>query len=183
MADNLRVFGNTYNNAVGVKLTDTNGNEVVYTAGGGSNWTLIGSTTLTVNTTSTSASSAGTVQCGSEAWTSTAAIWVHIRGKSGKRSGYFYGSDTIFLNSKPFVGSTEDFTGGAVACIQSPSETGFGVFAQSYGVYGYSISSSGTVTIRKRYSSTYSLTINDQFDVEVYKLELPTDMTLFNQDV
>lgn len=35
MADNLRIFGNTYNNAVGVKMTDTNGNEVVYTAGGG----------------------------------------------------------------------------------------------------------------------------------------------------
>ena len=37
MADNLRIFGNTYNNAVGVKMTDTNGNEVVYTAGGGDN--------------------------------------------------------------------------------------------------------------------------------------------------
>lgn len=35
MADNLRIFGNTYNNAIGVKMTDTNGNEVVYTAGGG----------------------------------------------------------------------------------------------------------------------------------------------------
>ena len=30
MADNLRIFGNTYNNAVGVKMTDTNGSVVTY---------------------------------------------------------------------------------------------------------------------------------------------------------
>lgn len=34
MADNLRIFGNTYNNAVGVKMTDTNGNEVTYEKAG-----------------------------------------------------------------------------------------------------------------------------------------------------
>ena len=35
MADNLRIFGNTYTGANSIKATDVNGNEVVYTAGGG----------------------------------------------------------------------------------------------------------------------------------------------------
>ena len=35
MADNLRIFGNTYTGVNTIRATDANGNEVVYTAGGG----------------------------------------------------------------------------------------------------------------------------------------------------
>lgn len=68
----------------------------------------------------------------------------------------------------------------AVEYIRVSSSGSYTTATGSYGVYGYSINSSGTVTIRKRYNSTNTLTINDKFDVYVYKLTMPTGKTLFN---
>ena len=165
--------GKYFYTSAGVRTEGTN------SGGGGSNWTLLGSTTLTINTTSTSAASAGTVACGSGAFTKDDVIWVHIRGQSGKRNGYFYGSDTIFINHQKANGSTSTFSAPAVEYIRVSSSGSYTTATGSYGVYGYSINSSGTVTIRQRYNSTNTLTINDKFDVFVYKLTLPTGKTLF----
>ena len=159
--------------SAGVKTEGTS------SGGGTSNWTLIGSTTLTINTTGTSASSAGTVACGSGAYTKDDVIWVHIRGQSGKRNGDFYGSDTIFINHQKANNSTTTFSAPAVEYIRVSSSGAYTTATGSYGVYGYSINSSGTVTIRQRYNSTNTLTINDKFDVYVYKLTMPTGKTLF----
>ena len=106
-------------------------------------------------------------------------IWVHIRGQSGKRSGYFYGSDTIFINHQKANSGTSTFSAPAVEYIRVSSSGSYTTATGSYGVYGYSINSSGTVTIRQRYNSTNTLTINDKFDVYVYKLTLPSGKTLF----
>ena len=158
----------------GAKITGTN------SGGGGSNWTLLGRGTLNVNTTSTSAASAGTIACGSGAYTANDIIYVRIRGQSGKRSGYFYGSDAIFCNHQKANGSTSTFSAPAVEYIRVSSEGNYTTATGSYGVYGYSINSSGTVTIRRRYNSTNTLTINDSFDVEVYKLTLPNNEKVFD---
>jgi len=160
--------------AAGVRTQGTNSG-----GGGTSPWTLLGSTTLTINTTSTSAASAGTIACGSAAVTASKIIWVHIRGQKGKTNGYFYGSDTIFVNHQAANGSTSTFSAPAVEYIRVSSSGAYTTATGSYGVYGYSINSSGTVTIRQRYNSTNTLTINDKFDVYVYSLSLPGSLTLF----
>ena len=149
------------------------------TASGGSSWTKLATGSLTVSTTSTSAASAGTIACGSAAFTKDAIIWVHIRGQSGKRSGYFYGSDAYFVNSNKANDSTSTFSTPQVGCIRCNSDGTYTQYTGQYGVYGYSINSSGTLTVRRRYNSTYSLTINDTFTVEVYSLALPTGVKLF----
>ena len=155
---------------------------VVNVSGGGgtSSWELLASTTITVNTTSTSQSTAGTLDAGSTAYTKDAVIYVRIRGNSGKRNGYFYGSDAIFINSYKANNSTTTFSAPAIEYIRVNSDGTYTTATGSYGVYGYSINSSGTVTIRRRYNSTNTLTINDTFTVEVYKLTLPTGKTLFS---
>ena len=147
--------------------------------GGGSNWTLVKSGTLTVNTTSTSAGSAGTISCGSGAWTAGDIIWVHIRGQSGKRAGYFYGSDAIFLNYRAKNGSTSADSVPAIQYIRVDSGGTYTCATGSYGVYAYSLASDGTLTIRRRYNSTNTLTINDTFDIKVYKLTVPSGFTVF----
>lgn len=147
--------------------------------GGGSNWTLLGSKAITVNTTSTSASSAGSIECGTAAYTAANVIWVHIRGQAGKRNGYFYGSDAIFINHYKANGGDTTFSAPAVEYIRVSSSGSYTTATGSYGVYGYSITRDGKVTIRQRYNSTYTLTINDTFDCEVYALTLPTGKTLF----
>lgn len=165
--------GKIYFRADGSQHTGTN------SGGGGSNWTLIASGTLTVSTTSTSAGTAGTIDCGSTAWTANDVIWVHIRGQSGKRNGYFYGSDAIFVNYRAKNGSTSSDASPAIQYIRVGSDGTYTCATGSYGVYAYSITTGGILTVRRRYNSTNTLTINDKFDVEVYKLTLPTGKTLF----
>lgn len=148
-------------------------------SGGGSSWELIASTTMTVSTTSTSAQSAGTVALGSAAATKDAIIWVHVRDTEGKRARYFYGSDAIFVNANKANGSTAAFTGAGVTTIRCTTSSTYAGYTGAYGVYGYSIASNGTLTVRKRYNSSYSLTVNSDYKVDVYKLVPPTGMVLF----
>ena len=150
--------------------------------GGGSNWTLLGSSSYTVSTTSSSATEIGTISCGSAAVTSSAVIWVRVRGRKGPTAGYFYGSDAIFLNPHPANETTGAYTFsnvGVLAIRYASATTRYAVYNGQYGVYAYSIKNDGVVSIRRRYNSSYSLTINDTFDVEVYKLTLPTGKALF----
>ena len=140
---------------------------------------LIGSGELTVKSTSTSAASAGTISCGSGAFTKDAIILVHIRDKAGKRNGYTYGSDAIFCNANKANNSTSTFSTPAVTTIRVNSDGTYTSYTGQYGVYGYSINSSGTLTVRRRYNSTYSLTIDGTYVVNVYKVILPDSQKLF----
>ena len=149
---------------------------VVNVSGGGGGWTKISSTELAVNTTSTSASSAGTVALGSSAYTADKIIYVRIRDKSGKRNGYFYGSDTYFMNWQKANGATTTLSVVAQEYYRYNNSAITGA-AGAYGVYGYSISSSGTLTIRRRYNSTNTLTINSTYTIDVYTIDPPA--TLF----
>lgn len=165
--------GKYFYTAAGVRTAGTS------SGGGGSSWELIASTTMTVSTTSTSAQSAGTVALGSAAATADAIIWVHVRDTEGKRAGYFYGSDAIFVNANKANGSTTAFTGAGVTTIRCNSSGTYTGYTGAYGVYGYSIANNGTLTVRRRYNGTYSLTVNSDYKVDVYKLVPPSGMVLF----
>jgi len=155
------------------KLAYVNGSLITGTATGGSSWTKIGNTTeLAVNTTSTSAASAGTIAIGSSAYTKDKIIYVRIRDKSGKRNGYFYGSDTYFMNYWNANGATTTLSVVA-QCHYRYNNNALAATAGAYGVYGYSINSSGTLTIRRRYNSTNTLTINSTYLIDVYELTPP----------
>ena len=144
----------------------------------GSSWKLLGKTTLTVNTTSTSATSAGTITLPS-AWDKSKIIYVRVRDKTAKRAGYFFGHDAYFTNFQIANNSTSTLTTGAHLTYAYTSDSKWYEYSGQYGVYGYSISSAVVVTIRRRYNSTYSLTINSTYDVEVYALDYP-DKSMFD---
>lgn len=153
---------------------------VVNVSGGGSSpWTLIKSQENSVNTTSTSAATAVTISCGSAISTADKIVWVHIRDKAGARAGYFYGSDAFFVNYNRGSGSTATFNVPAVVCLRYNNGAYAGTAGQ-YGVYGYSISSTGSLIVRRRYNSNYSLTINGTYKIAVYTLDLPDGLTLFD---
>lgn len=204
MAQNITLMGANYSAVPSVKLPKTGGGTALFTdttpttataadvasgkifytadgtqttgtaSGGGSNWTLIGSTELTVNTTSTQAASAGTISCGSTAADKDAIIYVRIRDTAGKRAGYHAGTDAFFMNYNKANGSTSAFSVPAVMCYRYTTSSAWAGTAGQYGVYGYSISNAGVITIRRRYNSNYSLTINGTYSVEVFKLTYPT---------
>lgn len=164
---------------------DANGDQQTGTGssgGGGSSYTLLGSAELEVSTTSTTAGDAGTIACGSAAFTSAKMIYVRVRDKAGKRSGYFFGSDAFFINRNPYASSTTAFSSPLVCYMRNSSSSGLNatMATSGYGVWGYSISSNGTVTIRRRYNSNNTGTINGTFKCEVYALDWPDGVSPFS---
>lgn len=166
--------------ASGKKFLLADGSISTGTASGGSSWTKITSSENTVSTTSSTAASAFTLSIGSQYYTQNKILWVHIRDKAGKRAGYFYGSDAFLLNHYAAEGKTTTVTNPAVVVYRYTSSSEYGAYTGQYGVWGYSLNSSGTLTVRRRYSSNYSLTINGTYVTTVYALDLPSGVTLFD---
>lgn len=160
------------------------GTQATGTASGSSGWELLGSSEFTVNSTSTSASSVGTINCGSSASNKSKIIYVKVRDKAGKRAGYFLGSDAFFINYRKANGSTSALTYGGriITYYSTSSQYGqyVGATTTGYGVYGYSITNAGVVNIYRRYNSNYSLTINGTYKVEVYAMDFPNNDCVYN---
>lgn len=148
--------------------------------GGSSPWKHIITQEVAVTTTSTSAATAATIQCGTEIATAEKIVWVHIRDKAGPRAGYCYGSDAFFVNANKANGTTTTFTTPGVNVFRVSTAGLYATSAGQYGVYGYSISNAGALIVRRRYNSNYSLTIDGTYVVDVYTLELPSGLKLFD---
>lgn len=176
MAD-ITFLGASYTDVPAVTLPKTGGGTVTFYengGGGSSEWTHIVSKELTVSTTSTSAASAGTVSCGTDIVTKDKIIYVRIRDKNGAQAGCFAGSDAFFMNYNNANGSTSAFAVPAVMCYRYTTSSTWAGTAGSYGVYGYSISNTGVLTVRRRYNSSYSLTINSTYVIDVFTLDYPS---------
>lgn len=167
--------GKYFYTANGTRTAGTNSG-----GGGASSWTKVAETTVTVSTTSTSASDVTTWETGhSELWTSDKWVYVRIRDTAGKKSGYFYGSDQFFLIR---TSGTNTQVSGRFNIRCSSSGT-YGVSSTTsstgYGVYADTMHSDGSIRIRKRYSSSSSLTINGTYKVEVYFLNPAGGIPIF----
>ena len=140
----------------------------------GSSYTLIASKEVTVNTTSTSAASCTTLALGSSNYRSDKIIYVKVRDKAGKRAGYFYGSDAFFFNYQKANNGTSALTYAARICHRYSTSNVWGSYngatTTCYGVYGYSITSNGTLNVYQRYNPSYSLTINGTYVIEAFVL-------------
>jgi len=151
-----------------------------------SSWTKIAETSYQVSTTSTSAETVDTWATGhSELWTGDKIVYVRIRDTAGKRLGYFYGTDTWFMNyqlkNDTSLGSAYS---GSLTAIWAYSRTGAYMYRHGYATTGYGVYAdrfyrNGSVQISKRYNSTYSLTIDGTYKVEVYLLDPPTGAPIF----
>lgn len=152
-----------------VTITDVSG-------GGTSPWTKVGTTwELTVsNYTSTTASAVGSKVFGSSIYAKDKIVWVRIRDKAGKRKGYFIGSDVFIINPYPANGATTTVSSMARMNHRYSSAGAFAQTANSYGVYAYSISSGGNLTIRACYNASNSLTIDGTYLIDVFTLDYPT---------
>lgn len=145
-----------------------------YEATGGSSYTLLGQHDFTVNTTSTSATSIGTMALGTSAYTKDSIIYVKVRDLAGPRNGHFVGSDSFIFNINKANGTTSQITQIAKTAIRKTASGSFAYTTTAsttgYGVYPYSLQSSGNLNIYVRYNSTNSLTLDGTYRVEVYSL-------------
>ena len=144
-----------------------------------SSYTLIHSEELVAdNITSTTAATFKTIQLGSEAYTSAAMIYVKVRDKAGPRNGYYYGNDAFYCNCYPVNGVTTAINSVKLT-YRIESDGSFGFTDAGYGFYPYTIYSTGAFIIRRRYHSTYTLTFDGTYVLEVYKLQWPGNVSPF----
>lgn len=168
----------TFYDASGSQTITTNGTYDVTTlaqavvnvsGGGGSDYELLAEEEFTVNTTSTSQTSIGTISF--NAIPRTTILYVSIRDKAGPRNGYFYGYDAWYMLQP----GTSSSNSAARMLYRLSSSGAWTATTASYGVYPYTYNpGNGTLTIYRRYNSTNSLTINGTFAVKVYGLKYPT---------
>jgi lysophospholipase L1-like esterase len=150
-----------------------------------SSWTKVAETSYQVSTTSTSSATVDTWATGhSELWTSDKIVYVRVRDTAGKRTGYFYGSDTFFINHGMANGTSASSYANGVRQIFHVNNNGeYETYAfggtSGYGVYPDTFYSDGRIRIRRRYNANYSLTINSTYKVEVYLLDPPTGAPIF----
>lgn len=153
--------------------------EVNVSGGGGYGYTKLAEQDFTVNTSSTSETSVGTINAGASAWTSDKIIYVRVRDKAGKRTGYWLGIDQFVVNINPANHSTVTVTPSSWSFGYASDGT-FKSINSRIGVYAATLNSAGDFSISAKYSGTYGF-INGEYHVEVYALDWPDGVSPFNQ--
>lgn len=166
--------GKLFLSAAGVLTTGTASG-----GGGDSPWTRRASyKRYNLSWTGTTATTWLTVSTSSAVYTKDCIVWVHIRDDAGPRNGYFYGTDSFIVNYRAGNNTTTMFQSASVYTLRYNNDAYTGYVGQ-YGAYAYSLDSGGGLTLRKRYNSSYSLTIDGYYNIDVYTLALPDGLTLF----
>lgn len=160
----------TFNNSVVVNVSG---------GGGSSPWTKLAEQDFTVSTTSTTATSVGTISCGAAAWTAAKMLYVRVRDKAGKRNKYYYGGDFFLVNTNPANNSTGAATTFIRYCLNVNTSGLWGSSTSALGIYPTSLSLAGDITMSSAYSSNSTRTIDGTYHVEVYTLEWPDNVSPF----
>ena len=154
----------------------------VNVSGGVSSYTPIsvGVLEVTANVTSTSVTTITTsLTINTSSLTNSKMLYVKIRDKAGKRSGYFYGTDMFFPIWDSIGGGTTRDPAKQIYRVSSNGSMGTYTPATTtcYGVYVSGIIDTGEVYVMGRYNSSYSGTINGTYSIDIYMLEWPDDVS------
>lgn len=140
---------------------------------GGSSYTLLASNDFTFDTTSTSAVYVGTITA-EYADPYKTILYIKIQDKSGKKNGYFFGTNTYW--QQPIGGSQLNDYRFCNVLMTDANGNIVSTSTSQYGVYPYTpnfSSDSVSVAIRAKYNSSYSGIIDGTYSVKLYALQYP----------
>ena len=154
--------------------------------GGGSSYTLLGSTEIEITDVTSTAKTFGEIVLDERVWTSEKIIYVRIRDKAGYRNQHLFGCDYFFINQIPANSivdtlATANKLGIGYGGAYSGSE--WNVYSASgnanSGIYlSYPTSESFTIKIGAKTNSSVGI-IDGTFTVDVYALDWPDDISPF----
>ena len=149
------------------------------TGGGGP--TLLSSQTVELSCTNTAWTLLETLDVGTDVFFD-GIVYVKIRDTGGRRSGYFYGSDSIIFNNR-YINNDSTITSAAISnCVGWYASNSNLVTSKNnsimteqayYGLRAVRAYADGKLEIWGRYSSSYSKTIDGTYKVDVYLLPYP----------
>lgn len=147
--------------------------------GSTSNWTLLESVDVQYATSTSTSTSVTTLNI-PVPYDPTRILWISIRDTQGKKDGYYYGSDCIYL-----ANSVKD-TSGSQYCFIRCIGTTSGFWQSSTGApYGGIfpinpiLGTAGmTLYFQGKYSSTYGTgTIDSTYRISVYFVDYPSELS------
>lgn len=149
--------------------------------GGGSSYTLLASQEFEVSTTSTSETSLGYFSSPDTTFhTKEHLIYVRVRDKAGRRNGYCYGGDYFFCDYTAINGadSLVSYRIGFNYYIKddgtlNTSATIRGTEMSSYGVYPAALTKNSGFTMKAKWLTSTSGTIDGTYLVEAFFLDWP----------
>lgn len=165
-------------NGTGISVSGYSTVDVAVPSSGGG-VTLIASQEFTVSTSSTTATSVGSVTGTQAAYTNNAIIYVRVRDKAGKRQGYFYGTDSFFINNRASGGFNQGLRQSATYTTDNNFTLNQSTLASGYGVYPTVIYKS-SISLYSRYDSNYTGAIDGTYVVDVYAITTPDGNTPYN---
>lgn len=147
--------------------------------GGGTSWTLLTSIDVQYSTASSTASLVTSLVI-SESYDPTKILWISVRDTQGKRAGYYYGSDCIYLANTPNNSVASQYclirsVGVSNGFWQSTSNAAYG------GIYPVNPRLSNndgmTIPIQGKYNSTYGTgNIDSTYRISVYYVDYPSEL-------
>lgn len=148
--------------------------EVNVSGSSGYGYTKLAEQDFTVNTSSTTATSEGTINAPGayDALSNkrNKLLYVRVRDKAGGRNGYFLGVDYFY--------PTASYAAKSMYVVNGAGD--YSVSSNQYGVYpNQSVGSLDNISIYSRYSSNFSGTIDGVYHVEVYLLDWPDGVSPF----
>ena len=141
-------------------------------------------TTVTVNTTSTDVAGVSVLTTPALDIQTPCGVYVCVRDPLGYRSQYHYGTDSFaFSDNKgnyANIGRWYVISYGGAANNKYYVKLGMYTVSVSdstaYGIFGTNLNSNNILTIKARYHSSYSKTMNGTFNVTVYQFNwMPGD--------
>ena len=173
----LTAYANEVTGASDTTLSDAVETLVAGYGGGssGGSWEKKFSTEVNVSTTNTGMNwIANIVTNCTELYTTSDIIFIRIRDKAGKRSGYYYGADEYF---SPIHNNVPGSRGYALLEMRCESNGTLKCYNSTQGLWVSGIDQDGRLDLYTRYNASLSLTIDGTYAIDVYELKGPNGET------
>lgn len=141
-------------------------------------WKKIASIEDSFSITSTTSVKVKTISLDPSYYTDKKILLVHVRKKDGATDGYFYGSDAFYINHYAANGASSALAPTPICYRYSDSK--YYANTGNYGIYGGLLTGDGTIIIYARYNSDISGIINSTYTIDVYALDPPDGVKLFD---
>lgn len=108
-------------------------------------------------------------------------VYAKVRDTAGPRAGYFFGSDTFFINYIMANGGTSALSNALRAAYSYTDESEWKVTLT--GTVGYGVYAKNVVGRMIQYASRYNLSltgiVDSRFKIDIYLLDWPDDISPF----
>lgn len=117
------------------------------------------------------------IALGTQAWTKNNLLYIKVRATDGLQPRSYLGGDTWYANYRAYNDQTSSVSSGSHITYYSNNTSAITEYitasSYNYGLVPYTLTSAGDLTMRYRYSSTYTPNLDGTYSIEIFLLPWP----------